>query len=88
MNAILTQSGLKKALLGRKKKPQDMKEETWQELDEKALTAIQLCLVDEVLDEFSLEKTAFSLWDSGPLPEEVITESVDSEAVSIFSPHV
>jgi len=25
MNAILTQSGLKKALLGRKKKPQNMK---------------------------------------------------------------
>ena len=26
MNAILTQSGLKKALIGREKKPQDMKE--------------------------------------------------------------
>ena len=42
MNAILFQSGLKKALLGRKKKPQGMKEETWQELEEKVLTAIQL----------------------------------------------
>ena len=31
MNAILTQSGLKKALLGREKKSQDMKEKTWQE---------------------------------------------------------
>ena len=50
MNAILTQSGLKKALLGREKKPQDMKEETWQELDEKALTGIQLCLTDKMLD--------------------------------------
>ena len=57
INAILTQSGLKKALLGREKKPQDMKEETWQEWDEKALTTIQLCLADEVLDEFSMEKT-------------------------------
>ena len=28
MNAILTQSELKKALLGRDKKPQDMKKET------------------------------------------------------------
>jgi len=28
MNVILTQSGLKKVLLGREKKPQDMKEET------------------------------------------------------------
>ena len=63
MNAILTQSGLKKALLRREKKPQDMKEETWQELDEKALTAIQLFLADEVLDEFSTEKTASSLWE-------------------------
>jgi len=31
-------------------------------LDEKALTAIQLCLADEVLDEFSTEKTISSLW--------------------------
>jgi len=49
---------LKKVLLGREKKPQDMKEETWQELDEKALMVIQLCSVDEVLDEFSIEKTS------------------------------
>ena len=40
-----------------------MKEETWQELNEKALTAIQFCLTDEVLDEFSMEKIAFSLWE-------------------------
>ena len=57
MNAILTQSGLRKVLLGRKKKSQEMKEETWQDMDEKALTAIQFCLVDE----FSTEKTASSL---------------------------
>ena len=61
MNAILTQSWLKKALLGREKKPQDMKKETYQELDEKAFTAIQVCLADEVLDEFSMEKIVFSL---------------------------
>jgi len=60
MNAILTHSGLKKALLGREK-PQDMKEETWQELNEKVLMAIQLCLADKVLDELSTEKTS-SLW--------------------------
>ena len=33
MNVVLTQSGLKKALLGREKKPQDMKKKTWQESD-------------------------------------------------------
>jgi len=63
MNAILTQSRLKKALLGREKRSQDMKEETWQELDKKALTAIQLYLADEVLDEFSMGKTTSSLWE-------------------------
>ena len=40
INAILTQSELKKVLLWREKKPQDMKEKTWQELDEKTLTTI------------------------------------------------
>jgi len=58
MNAILTQSKLKKALLRREKNPQDIKKETWQELDEKASTAIQFCLADKALDEFSTEKTA------------------------------
>jgi len=32
-------------------------------LDEKALTAIRFCLADEMLDEFSLEKTSSSLWE-------------------------
>jgi len=40
-----------------------MKKETWQELDKKALTAIQFYLADEVLDEFSTEKTSSSLWE-------------------------
>ena len=40
-----------------------MKEETWQELDEKALMAIQLCLANKVLDEFSIEKTTSSSWE-------------------------
>ena len=62
MNTILTQSGLKKALLEREQKPQDMKKETWQELDEKALTAIQLYLANKVLDKFSTDKTVSSLW--------------------------
>ena len=66
-----------------------MKEETWQELDEKALIAIQFCLADEVLDEFSTEKTIFLLWGatSGPLSEKVDGESIDSEAASFSSLH-
>jgi len=63
MNVILTQSGSKKALLEKEEKSQDMKEETWQELNKKPLTAIQLYLTDKVLDEFSTEKTTSSLWE-------------------------
>ena len=61
MNVILTQSELKKALLGREKKPQDMQEEIWQELNDKASTAVPLCLADEVLDVFSTKKITSSL---------------------------
>ena len=63
MNIILTEIGLKKALLGREKNPQDMKEETWSELNKNALTAIQFYLSNEVLYEFSMEKTTSSLWE-------------------------
>jgi len=63
MNVILTQSRLKKALLWREKNPQYMKEKTWWELNEKTLTAIQLCLSDKVLDEFPMEKITSSLWE-------------------------
>ena len=76
MNAILTQSGLKKALLGREKKPQDMKEKTWQELNEKALMAIQVCLADEVLDKFYEENIILVVGTtSGLLSEEAVDES-------------
>ena len=61
MNVILTQSRLKKALLGEEKRVENMKEETSQEVDEKVLTTIQFCLADEVLDEFYSEKTTSSL---------------------------
>ena len=49
---------------------------------------IQLCLADEVLDEFSMEKTGPRYGrTSGPLSEEVVDKSVDSEATSLSSPH-
>ena len=39
-----------------------MTDEQWQELDEKALSAIQLCLTKEVLREVIHEETASGLW--------------------------
>ena len=44
MQAILTQHGLKKALDGNSKKPSTMTDEQWDDMDEKALSVIQLCL--------------------------------------------
>ena len=49
MMTILTQNGLKKALARKKKKPVTMTEEQWEELDEKALSTIQLGLATNVL---------------------------------------
>ncbi|KAG6495421.1 hypothetical protein ZIOFF_043244 [Zingiber officinale] len=62
MRAVLTQNGLKKTLEGKSKKPATMTYEQWEELDEKALSAIQLCLPREVLREVIHETTAAGLW--------------------------
>ena len=61
MRAILIQSGLKKALEGKSKKPDTMSDADWEELDEKALTVIQLMLSKEVLREVAYETTTVGL---------------------------
>ena len=63
MRAVLTQNGLKKALDGKSKKPPTMTDESWEDLDEKALTAIQLCLSDDVLREVIQETSTAALWN-------------------------
>ncbi|KAG8491520.1 hypothetical protein CXB51_014863 [Gossypium anomalum] len=60
MMAILVQSGLKKVITG--KKPKNLNKIEWEELDEKALPAIQLCLANTVLQEVLMEKTSSALW--------------------------
>jgi len=61
---------------------------TWQEFDDKAMVVIQLCLADEVLDEFSTEETSSSLWKQlQVVSAEVVGKSVDSKATSLSSPH-
>ena len=49
MKALLTHQRLQKALLGKEKMPASMSVDEKQELDEKALAAIQLSLSNEVL---------------------------------------
>ncbi|MBA0759427.1 hypothetical protein Gotri_022318, partial [Gossypium trilobum] len=44
------------------KKPANLNKTEWEELDEKALSVIQLCLVNTVLQEVLMEKTSSALW--------------------------
>ena len=62
MLAVLTQNGLKKVLAGKMMRPTTMTEEQWDKMDEKALSAIQLCLFREVLREVINEKSIAGIW--------------------------
>ncbi|MFQ6670417.1 hypothetical protein Gotur_035348 [Gossypium turneri] len=57
MITILVQTDLKKVVT--RKKPENLNHE---ELDEKTLSAIQLCLTNMVLPEVLMEKTSSALW--------------------------
>ena len=62
MMDILTQNELKKALSGKTKKPGTMANEHWEELREKALSTIQLCLATHVLPEVLNKTGTADLW--------------------------
>ena len=49
MMAVPIHNGLKKILASKKKKPATISDEQWEELDEKALSTIQLSLAPHVL---------------------------------------
>uniref|UniRef100_J3N766 Reverse transcriptase zinc-binding domain-containing protein n=1 Tax=Oryza brachyantha TaxID=4533 RepID=J3N766_ORYBR len=59
MKAILTQVGVRKALGTR---PDGMTDDKWEDLDQKALSAMQLSLSTDVLREVINETSVFSLW--------------------------
>ncbi|MBA0876477.1 hypothetical protein Goshw_030030 [Gossypium schwendimanii] len=60
MMAIRVQIGLKKVVTG--KIPKNLNQTEWEELDENALSVIQLCLANTVLQEVLMEKTSSALW--------------------------
>ncbi|MFQ6626552.1 hypothetical protein Gotur_005218 [Gossypium turneri] len=60
MMVILVQFDLKKVVTG--KKPENLNKSKWEELNEKALSSIQLCLANTVLQEVLMEKTSSALW--------------------------
>jgi hypothetical protein len=49
MHDLLVQQGVVKALLGKEKQPASITDEDWDEMDARALSAIRLCLADDVL---------------------------------------
>jgi hypothetical protein len=62
MHDLLVQQGVVKALLGKAKQPASITDEDWDEMDARALSAIRLCLADDVLFNIVTEKTAVGLW--------------------------
>eukprot|EP00253_Pinus_taeda_P027912 PITA_27912 len=62
MHDLLVQHGVAKALLGKAKEPYNITDSEWAEMDERAITAIRLCLADDVLFNIVSETTAASLW--------------------------
>jgi hypothetical protein len=57
MHDLLVQQGVVKALLGKAKKPVTITDDDWDEMDVRALSAIHLCLADDVLFNIVSEKT-------------------------------
>eukprot|EP00253_Pinus_taeda_P032927 PITA_32927 len=62
MYDLLVQQGVAKALMGKSKQPYNMTNDEWTEMDERALSAIRLCLADDVLFNIVSEKIAAGLW--------------------------
>ena len=62
MKDLLIQQGVHKALLGKEKKPETMKDVEWVEMDEKAASAICLNLGDEVIHNILEERPQRRFW--------------------------
>lgn len=62
MHDLLIQHGMAKPLLGKRKMHSSMTEDEWDELDDRALSVIRLCLADNVLFNIVSEKTVAGLW--------------------------
>ena len=62
MHDLLMQQGVVKALLGKEKQPASIRYDDWDEMDARELSAICLCLVDDVMFNIVSEKTPIGLW--------------------------
>ena len=62
MKDLLIQQGVHKALLGKEKKQEMMKDEEWVEMNEKAASTIRLNLADKVIHNILEAKTTKKIW--------------------------
>jgi len=62
MYDLLVQQGVAKPLMGKSKQPYNIIDVEWDEKDERSVSAIRLCLADDVLFNIVSEKTATGLW--------------------------
>ena len=62
MIAILSTLGIKDVIYG-KEVDTEMTDKKWKEMDDKALSTIQLCLSDATLQEVLSETTTMGLWN-------------------------
>ena len=62
MYDLLVQQGVAKVLMGKSKQPYNITDDEWDEMDERVVSAIRLCLADDVLFNIVSEKTAVGLW--------------------------
>jgi hypothetical protein len=78
MHDLLVQQGVVKALLGKAKQPATITDEDWDEIDARALSAIRLCLADDVLFNIVSEKTTSRFVDeAGKLVYDEILDEQD-----------
>ncbi|PHT40220.1 Retrovirus-related Pol polyprotein from transposon TNT 1-94 [Capsicum baccatum] len=73
MRDLLIPQGLHKALSGESKKPESMKLEHWEEINEKTASAIRLHLVDDVIEE---EDKAIILLNSLPYSYDTLATTI------------
>jgi hypothetical protein len=62
MSDLLVQQGVVKALSGKIKQPASIIDDDCDDMDARVLSAIRLCLVDDVLFNTVTEKTSIGLW--------------------------
>lgn len=63
MRGVLVQQRLVIALLGIEKRPVDMTEAEWSDIDQRAISSIEMYITDDVLNHVISETTAKGMWD-------------------------